>query len=444
MDAIKHRVHCVTYCAGPPGRLNIMQMNSNKGKVIIIGGGIVGLTSAYYLLKSGWKVTLLDRGDLTSNCSSGNAGMIVPSHFIPLAAPGMISKGIKWMFNSRSPFYVKPSLDLALISWGLKFMKSATASHVEHSAPYLRDYHLFSRQLYTDLAKEPDFSFGLENKGILMLYKTEKAGEEEIHVGRDAQKLGLDVDLLNKEQVQALEPNVNLDVIGAVHYRCDAHLYPNALIPQLIAYIRKNGGEIRNNSEVNGFTMKNGEITSVQTNSGPVDGDLVVMTGGTWLPQLAKLAGLTIPVMPGKGYSFMESNTEHPIIHPALLVEARVAVTPMNGQVRFGGTMEIAPVNDKVNMNRVEGIVHSIPKYFAGLNIPVPQVKDIWYGFRPCSPDGLPYLGYSKKVKNLIVAGGHGMMGISLGPATGKVVAELADKKPTSIAISVYDPQRYN
>ena len=419
-------------------------MDKQKGKVVIIGGGIMGLASAYYLLKSGWKVTVLDKGDMTNNCSYGNAGMIVPSHFIPLAAPGMISKGIKWMFNSRSPFYVKPSLDFSLISWGLKFMKSATASHVEHSAPYLRDYHLFSRQLYQDLAQDPGFDFGLETKGILMLYKTEKAGEEEIHVGRDAQKLGLDVDILDKEQVQALEPHANLDVIGAVHYRCDAHLYPNALIPQLIRYVEKNGGEIKTNSGVTGFEIQNGEVKAVKTLAGDVKGDLVVMTGGTWLPELAKLAGLTIPVMPGKGYSFMEPNDAYKIIHPSLLIEARVAVTPMNGQVRFGGTMEIAPVNDKVNMNRVEGIVNSIPEYYSDLRTELPKVKDIWYGFRPCSPDGLPYLGYSQKLKNLIVAGGHGMMGVSLGPATGKIVAELADRSNTSVDISIYDPQRYN
>lgn len=419
-------------------------MEAQKGKVVIIGGGIMGLASAYYLLKDGWKVTILDKGDMTNNCSYGNAGMIVPSHFIPLAAPGMISKGIKWMFNSRSPFYVKPSLDFSLISWGLKFMKSATPAHVEHSAPFLRDYHLLSRELYRDLSKDPDFDFGLETKGILMLYKTEKAGEEEIHVGKDAQKLGLNVDILNKEQVQALEPHANLDVMGAVHYRCDAHLYPNALIPQLIAHVKKMGGEIKTNSGVTGLDIRNGEIRSVQTSAGNVEGDLIVMTGGTWLPELAKLAGLNIPVMPGKGYSFMEPNAEHEIIHPSLLIEARVAVTPMNGQVRFGGTMEIAPVNDKINMNRVEGIVNSIPEYYSDLRTPMPDVSDVWYGFRPCSPDGLPYLGYSNKLKNLIVAGGHGMMGVSLGPATGKVVAELAGRKSTSIKISIYDPQRFN
>jgi len=404
----------------------------------------MGLASAYYMLKSGWKVTLLDKNDLSDNCSQGNAGMLVPSHFIPLAAPGMISKGIKWMFNSRSPFYVKPSLDFSLISWGLKFMKSATQANVERAAPFLRDYHLLSKQLYEDLAKEEGFDFGLEEKGILMLYKTEKAGEEEIHVAKDGQKLGLDIEMLSKEQVQAIEPDITLDVMGAVHYHCDAHLYPYALFNQLLKFIKTKGGEVVTNTEVTGYDIQAGEIKSVHTSSGNIEGDLIIMTGGSWLPQLSKLAGLSIPVMPGKGYSFMEPNSEHKIVHPALLIEARVAVTPMNGQVRFGGTMELAALNDKINMNRVEGIVNSIPQYYPELQVDVPEKDKIWYGFRPCSPDGLPYLGYSRKLKNLIVAGGHGMMGISLGAATGKIVAELADRTSLSADIKLYDPERYN
>ncbi len=414
-----------------------------KGKVIIIGGGIIGLASAYYLLKGGWKVTLVDKGDLTDNCSQGNAGMIVPSHFIPLAAPGMISKGIKWMFNSRSPFYVKPSLDFSLFSWGLKFVRSATQAHVERAAPYLRDYHLLSKHLYEDLAKEEGFDFGLEQKGILMLYKTEKAGEEEIHVGKDAQKLGLDVEMLTREQVQNIEPNIRLDVAGAVHYRCDAHLYPSALVSQLLKYLKTNGAEVITNCEITGYQIQGSEIKSVYTKDKNLEGDLIVMTGGSWLPQLARLAGLSIPVMPGKGYSFMEPNDIHPISHPALLIEARVAVTPINGMVRFGGTMELAAVNDQINMNRVEGIVNAIPEYYPELQIDMPAKDRIWFGFRPCSPDGLPYLGYSKKLKNLIVAGGHGMMGVSLGPATGKVVAELANNERPSVEIPLYDPERY-
>lgn len=414
-----------------------------KQKVIIIGAGITGLFSAYYLLQEGYEVTLIDKGNLTDNCSSGNAGMIVPSHFIPLAAPGMISKGIKWMFNSRSPFYVKPSLNLELLQWGIQFWKHANTKHLAISAEPLRDFHLLSKGLYNSLTTEGTLEFGLEQKGILMLYKNAEVGEEEIHVAKQAKDLGLDVDMLNAEQVQELEPHVELDVAGAVHYKCDAHLYPNQLVQNLIKYLREKGVSSLTNSAITSIEIKDNNINAVHTASQKHEADLFVLTGGAWLPGLAKKANLSIPLMPGKGYSFMHQPGDDQIIHPALLLEARVAVTPMNGEVRFGGTMEIAPVNNKINMKRVEGIWNAIPQYYRNYKVAMPQLDQVWYGFRPCSPDGLPYLGYTKKIENLIVAGGHGMMGVSLAPATGKMVAQLASRQQTSMDIGLFSPDRF-
>lgn len=416
---------------------------SNKGNITIIGAGIIGLCSAYYLTKQGFKVTLLEQGDLINNCSSGNAGMIVPSHFVPLAAPGMISKGIKWMFDSKSPFYVKPSLNPKLISWGLKFWKYSNQQHVDRVAEPLRDLHLLSKELYDDLAKEPELNFGLEKKGILMLYKNQATGDEEIHMAKKAQQLGLDVGILSAKETQDLEPDTKLAVLGSVHYRCDAHLYPNDLVKQLVTYLKAKGTEIITNCKVTGLATANGELKTIHTTKDDYTADTVVMTGGSWLPELAQQANLNIPIMPGKGYSFMVEPF-HQIHHPALLLEARVAVTPMNGQIRFGGTMEIAPINHKVNMNRVQGIVNSIPQYYPDYHVAVPKVDKIWYGFRPCSPDGLPYIGFSKGLKNLIVAGGHGMMGVSLAPITGKLVAELVTGSKLSTDISIYNAERFN
>lgn len=423
--------------------MNQTSLKTN-GSVIIIGGGIIGLCSAFYLHKAGFKVKILEQGDLNNNCSSGNAGMIVPSHFVPLAAPGMISKGIKWMFDSKTPFYVKPSLNPSLIGWGLKFWKYSTQKHVDAVAEPLRDLHLLSKQLYDELAKEPELNFGLEKKGILMLYKTKSVGEEENHMASKAQKLGLDVEALTAQQTQDLEPHTKLDVAGSVHYRCDGHLSPSDLVQQLVAYLKKNEVEIITNCEVTDFETSGGEITSIRTKTKNYSADLVVMTGGSWLPELAKKAEMNIPVMPGKGYSFMADPNGHEIIHPSLLLEARVAVTPMHGKVRFGGTMEIAPMNDKVNMNRVEGIVNSIPNYYPDYQVKLPAVDKIWYGFRPCSPDGLPYIGFSKKLTNLIIAGGHGMMGLSLAPATGKLVTELAKGEKLSTDITIFSAERFN
>lgn len=412
-------------------------------KAVVIGGGIIGLSSAYYLQKSGWDVTVLDRTDLSDSCSYGNLGMIVPSHFVPLAAPGMVAQGIRWMFNKKSPFYVKPSLNANLISWGLKFMKSATPQHVEKAAASLLPLNLYSKRLYEEWSREPDFDFALENKGILMYFKTEKVAEEEIHLAERAVRLGLDVAALNKDEVQALEPETELDILGAVHYRCDAHLHPNKLIPQLLSHLKAAGVAIRGNNAVKQVVTEKGKVKKVVTDDGEYEADAVVMAGGSWLPQLAKMVRLPLPLMPGKGYSFTYKEPQKKLNIPAILCEARVAITPMNGHMRYGGTMEMAPVNNRINLNRVEGIVESVPKYFPGIRLDMPKEKDIWFGFRPCTPDGLPYLGRTEKIDNLIVAGGHAMMGLSLGPASGKVVADLANGQKPEVNINAFRPERF-
>lgn len=411
-------------------------------KVLIIGGGIVGLTSAYYLQKKGYEVTVLDKGDITDNCSFGNAGMIVPSHFVPLAAPGMIKQGIRWMFNSKSPFYVRPSLSSNLINWGLKFMKHATAKHVSQSAEPLRDLSLLSKKLYEDLAKEPDFNFGLTNNGILAFYKTEKAGEEEAHLAARAIELGLDMAVLSVNECRALQPGLKLDVLGAVHYRCDAHLYPTKLMNALLGYLTENGVKIERGKEVDQIKVAGNRITKVFTGMQAWEADQYVIATGSWSPAVAKMADINISLMPGKGYSFMEAEPQNRLTIPALLCEARVAITPMNGQIRYGGTMELDKINNRINMQRVKGIVESVPAYFPDLKPALPAEKDIWYGFRPSSPDGLPYIGRSEKRDNLIIATGHGMMGLSLGPATGLLVSQIVAGTATDLKLEPFAVSR--
>jgi len=403
----------------------------------------MGLSSAYYLNKAGHEVAILEKGDLTDNCSFGNAGMIVPSHFVPLASPGMISQGIRWMFSSKSPFYVKPSLNADLISWGLKFMKNANASHVEHSAKPLTELSLLSKSLYEDLAKEPGFEFGLTEKGILMFYKTEKAGEEEAHMAEKGRSLGLDMAVLTPAECKALQPQLELDVLGAVHYRCDAHLYPNQLIANLLKYLEAKGVNIMRNHEVNKIETSQGEITKVFTGSKEWTANQYIIAGGSWSPSIAALVNMKVSIMPGKGYSFMVKEPQDRMQIPALLAEARVAITPMNGSLRYGGTMELDKINSRINKNRVHGIIDAIPKYFPGLQPQIPAAKDTWFGFRPSSPDGLPYIGYSK-YKNLVLATGHGMMGLSLGPATGLLVSQLISGTKTSITIDAFSANRFN
>jgi len=413
-------------------------------KAIVIGGGIIGLCSAYYLKKSGWDVTVLDHSDVNTSCSYGNLGMIVPSHFVPLASPGIVAKGLRWMLNSRSPFYVRPSLNRELISWGWKFIKSANQKNVEEAGVPLLHFNLYSKELYEELSCEPGFSFALENKGILMYYKTQVVADEEAHLANKARQMGVDAVVLNKEDVQHLEPETELDILGAVHYRCDAHLYPNKLVPQLVNYLKTSGAGIQSNHPVTNMIVNKGTIIKVVTSEKEYEADVIVLAGGAWLQQLARMVQLYVPLMPGKGYSFTHDHAQKKLNIPAILCEARVAITPMNGHMRYGGTMEIGPPNSKISLKRVEGIVASISKYFPGIKLDVPGKKDIWYGFRPCSPDGLPYIGRSSKIKNLLIAGGHSMMGLSMGPATGKVIADIANDNKTEVDISLFNPERYS
>lgn len=417
---------------------------NNRGTVVVIGAGIAGLASAYYLVRDGWDVKILEKNTLDNNCSYGNAGMIVPSHFTPLAAPGIVAQGIKWMFNSKSPFYVRPSLNPRLINWGLKFLKHANSKHVEQHASAIRDLNLYSSRLYDELALEDGFDFELKQNGILMMYKSKEMQHEEIELAHRAQDLGLDVDILEGNTVQELEPNLKLDVLGAILYRCDGKLYPPKLMQQLIQYLKAAGVVFFEETEVNKFITTGNKIKEAISNKGSFQADAFVLTGGAYLPQLTSKLQVNTPLMPGKGYSFMyQPQGEHSLNHAALLLEARVAVTPMNGQIRFSGTMELGPANDKIYENRVRGIVESIPKYYPELQVDYPKEK-IWYGYRPCSPDGLPYLGRLKKFDNAIVAGGGGMMGLSLGPAYGKIVADLLAGQKIQAEIEGFRPDRFD
>ncbi len=413
-------------------------------KAIIIGGGVIGLFSAYYLHKSGWEVEILEQGDLTDNCSHGNAGMVTPSHFVPLASPGMVEQGIRWMFDSKSPFYVKPSLNRDLAGWGLKFVKSATKKHVERSANGLRDIAMLSRELYHEFEKDAGFDFGLTDNGILMLFKTEHTKEEELHMIEKAKALNLDAEYLSPEECQKLQPGIELDILGAVHYRCDSHMYPNKLMKGLVNYLETAGVKITRHTEVTHIDHAGGKITAVGTKDKEYKGDAYIIAGGSWSPAIAKMAGFNLPLMPGKGYSFMVDNPVKKMTIPSILCEARVAITPMNGSIRFGGTMEIGKINSKVNMNRVKGIVESVPKYFPDFKLPVPAEKDVWYGFRPCSPDGLPYIGMSEKYSNLAVATGHAMIGLALGPATGKLISEAINHQKASMDTRIFAPGRFD
>ncbi|MFI5151919.1 MAG: NAD(P)/FAD-dependent oxidoreductase [Chitinophagales bacterium] len=413
--------------------------------IIVVGGGIIGLSSAYYLRASGHRVTVLDKGDFTDNCSFGNAGYVCPSHFIPLATPGIVKQGLIWMLNSRSPFYVQPRLSWPLLNWAWNFMRSATQKKVAEAARPLRDIALLSQREYEAWARIPSFNFSYEHKGLLEIFQTRANEVHARHVVEEANGLGLETELLTRAQLKEMEPQTPINGLGAIYFKCDAHLYPNKLMNVLSDFLRKNGVEFKAHAELTGFEASGATIKKILTPTASFDADEIVLATGSWSREMASLFGAKIPLVPGRGYSVTLENSPFRVNYPAVLTEGRVAITPMDGnKIRFGGTMEITKINTPPRMERVKGILDAVKRFYPEFDIPMPTLENIWYGYRPCSADGLPYIGRIRKFNNVIIATGHSMLGLSLGAGTGKLVSEISNEKVESMDISPFAVERFS
>ena len=422
--------------------LNVIQFHAMGKSVVIVGGGIVGLSCAYYNMKEGHEVTVIDRSDMTQGASYVNAGYLTPSHIIPLSSPGMMAKGLKWMLKSSSPFYMKPRLDPDFISWAWKFNKSANKTNVEKAIPLIKDINLLSKELYIQMHDSGELGdFQLERKGLLMLYKTRKEGLHEREVARRAADEGLEVEELDREALDMLQPNLSPDILGAVHYLCDAHTSPREVMALLKAYLLREGVRIIPNEEVLSFTSAGRKVTGVQSSKKNYPASEFVLASGAWSQNLSRKLGLNLAVQPGKGYRI---NVSRPtgIRIPAILMEAKVAVTPMKEFTRFAGTMEFSGANHYIRPERVAAIARAAESYYPRLKITDPEKAAAKCGLRPVSPDGLPFIGRPSKYDNLTIATGHAMMGWSLGPATGKLVSEIIANKKPSMSLDGFHPDR--
>jgi D-amino-acid dehydrogenase len=414
-------------------------------RIVIIGGGIVGLSSAYYLKQAGHDITIVDQTDFSTSCSYGNAGYICPSHFIPLATPGIVKQGLRWMLNAQSPFYVQPRLDWSLIQWGWHFMRAATAKRVEEAAIPLRDISLLSRQEYATWSKLPGFDFLYQQKGLLEIFQTEEKAVHAQHTLEKAHELGLsDTKLLDQAALAKLEPNLPINAIGALYFGCDAHCSPNQLMLGLIANLQAAGVQLLSKATVMNFTQEGKKIKKVIHSRGELVADHVVVATGSWSRQLLSSLRISIPMMPGRGYSITQEDVVHGLNYPAILVEGRVAVTPFNSSsIRFGGTMEITSHQTPPRIKRVAGIVKAVKQFYPTLQVETPPLEKVWYGYRPCSADGLPYIGKAPTISNLTIATGHSMLGLSLGAGTGKLVREIVDEVTPSMDLKPFTVNRF-
>ncbi len=410
-------------------------------EIIIIGGGIIGLSCAYFLHKSGHQVTVIDQSKMDGGASYVNAGYLAPSHMIPLSAPGVMKQGIKWMFDSKSPLYIKPRLNADLIKWSWAFNKSCTSKHVERAIPVMREIAVMGRDLYDQIKQEEGLDFQLEKKGLFMLCQTEQTLHHELELVETAHKEGLVARAVSVAEVQQMMPDAKLDIVGATYFECDHHTTPGAFMNELKTYLVNAGVVIRQEEKVLDLGVENGEVTFVKTNKEQLKADEYVLAAGSWASLLSRKLNIPLLLQAGKGYR-VETTTPTGITYPSILAEAKIAITPMSGFTRFAGTMEIAGINQRINSQRVDAIAEGVQRYFPDVSVTPEEKAQAASGLRPVSPDGMPYIGKSKKCKNLTIATGHAMMGWSLGPSTGKLVQEVIDEVTPSMDMTLFHPDR--
>ena len=411
-------------------------------QVLIIGGGISGLSSAYYLLQAGYQVRVIDKGDLTQGASNINAGYTAPSHIISLAAPGVINKGLKWMWNSSSPLYIKPRADLDFLDWAWKFKKSATREKVERAIPILKELNMRSRDLYEELLAGVDFQSHYQRKGLLTVYTTKAGEREEIEKAKRIREENLEVEILSKQELLKLQPALGDQVRGASYYICDSHSTPHLVMSKLANYLAERGVQFSLNEQVESLESTNGKLERVITNKDQYTADEVVLAAGSWTPELAKKLGLRIPLQGGKGYS-IDVHRETQITVPTILAEAKVAITPMQGFTRFAGTMEFSGQNDYIRKERVRAIANAAEGHYPSLRLEQGELDKVRSGLRPVSPDGLPFIGRTRSYSNLTIAAGHAMIGWSLGAITGKLVSQIVSHQKPLMDIQALLPERF-
>ena len=411
-------------------------------EVLVIGAGAVGISAAHYLRQKGFEVSVIDSGQVGAGCSYGNAGLIVPSLSVPLAAPGVVGQALRWMFEPESPFYIRPRANLDLLSWLWRFWSASTETHKRRAMPLLRDLGVASRRLFDELADLEGVEFAFERRGRFSVYRTEAALAHSVADAELLREIGIESRVVGPAEVRDLQHGIEVRIHGGLFYPDDAHLEPARFVRALARHLEASGVEVCPGVEVLDFTTEGNRIAAVRTTRGDFTARQIVLAAGSWSAPLARRLGLRLPIQGGKGYSITFRRPERCHLIPMSLGEARVSVTPMVDTLRFAGTLELAGLDSTIDPRRVQAILRAVPTYVPELAPEKLDLLEIWRGPRPCTPDGLPLLGRPRGWDNLVLAAGHAMIGVSLAPVTGKLVAEIVGRERTSIDIGLLDPDR--
>jgi D-amino-acid dehydrogenase len=413
-------------------------------RAIVVGGGIIGAACAYYLAKDGWNVTLLERDEFGRGCSSENCGLLAFSHVLPLNMPGAVRKTLKAFFRGGSPLYVKPRISPALWAWLIQFARHCNKDAMLASARARANLLSASRQLYDQMQEEEHLDCEREHRGCLFVFRTREAldgHEKTLRLLRD--EFGTKAARYDDDELVAFEPAIAPGVAsGGWHYLGDAHLRPEKLLTELRRILEERGVTIHEHCHVSEFVRDGDRSVVARTSVGDHDGVVFVLATGAVTPQWARPLGCRIPIQPGKGYSITMPRPAVCPKRPIIFDEEKVAVTPMQTGYRLGSTMEFSGYDETLNRRRLQLLVDGARRY---LREPTAQpVESEWYGWRPMTYDGLPIIDRSPSLRNVYIAAGHNMLGTTLAPATGRLIADLVSGTSPHIDPHPYSIERFS
>ena len=408
------------------------------GHTVVIGSGVVGAATAYYLAKQGNAVTLLEQGEIASGCSQGNAGQVTPGH-LPLTQPGTMLRNLRWLFQSKSPLYVAPRMDPSLMRWLWQFQKSCNAPHLVKATKILCELGQASAGLFDELVG--DIGLRYQNNGRLEICRSKKTLQAACGEAELLRTCGFESRRLLGDQVQQFEPAIQAEVAGAIYYPNSGYCNPHELVTQLALAAEAAGAKLLLNTSATDLRKEQGRVVAVVTPQGEIPSDALVLACGAWAPRWAQQLGMRLPVQPGKGYHLDVGRPEKSPALPVVLVEERIFVTPLNGNLRLAGTMEFSGFNLRQRPARIEMLAAGAGRYLPG--VLQAEERSRWCHLRPMTPDGLPIIGRVPQVPNVWIATGHGMLGITQGPITGKLLAEWIGQGKTSFDLAPLSPERF-
>ena len=400
--------------------------------MVVVGGGAIGVSVAYELARRGLRTTLLERSTLAAGCSSGNAGLVCPSHSYPLATPATLREGVRSLLRRESALSLRPRP--STLAWLARFAAACRSNRAERAAEAVRSLSLASLELHAELAP---LGTGFERRGILSVYETEArfAGDR-----REAVRSGLPAQVLSADEARALEPALRGSIVGGIFFPNEAHVDPLRYVRALGEAAAAAGADINTDVEVRSLALSDGRVT-LETGKGRLRPDIVAVAAGVWTAPLARGVGVHVPLTGGKGYHVdFAPQPDDPHV-PIMIQGARSAVTPLTGRLRVAGTLEVAGFDLRLNTARVDALRRGAARV---LGHDDRSVIDVWAGLRPCAPDGLPVIGRPTALPGLILATGHAMKGISLAPVTGRLVAELVAGEAPSHDLAPFSPDRFH